>query len=302
MAMIEVEHLTRRFGRLTAVDDLSFHVEKGEILGFLGPNGAGKSTTMRILTGSLGATEGSTRVGGHDVAVDPRAVQRLIGYLPEAPPLYVDMTVRGYLRFCARLKQAPDGIGRVEEVMQRVGLAHVAHRIIGHLSKGYRQRVGVAQALVHKPSVLILDEPTSGLDPAQRVEIRDLVKELAQGDVTVVLSTHVLPEVEAICDRVLILHQGKIVAQDRLDRLATTEGVVALAVATADDDLAARLGAVPGVAAVRALERPGAYELDVERDVRADVARIAVESGLLELGLRRRGLEQIFLEATGGAP
>nr|MBX2801334.1 ABC transporter ATP-binding protein [Myxococcales bacterium] len=194
--MIRVEQLTKVYGATTAVEDLTFAVDRGEIVGFLGPNGAGKSTTMRMLCGSLGATRGRALIADIDVLERPREVKRLVGYLPEVPPLYPEMTVRAYLRFCAQLKSAPSPVQGVERVMEQVGLTDVAHRLIDHLSKGYRQRVGLAQALVHEPRVLVLDEPASGLDPAQRVEIRQLVRDLSQGDVTVVLSTHVLSEVE----------------------------------------------------------------------------------------------------------
>ena len=204
--MIKVEKLSKRYGATTAVQELSFQVPKGEVVGFLGPNGAGKTTTMRIIAGSLGATEGRVTLDGQDVFENPREVKRRIGYLPEVPPLYTDMKVRDYVRFAARLKGVDDINGAAEATIDRVGLAPVAHRIIDHLSKGFRQRCGVAQALVHNPEVLILDEPYSGLDPAQRVEIRDLLKELAQEDRTVILSTHVLGDIEAMCERVVILN------------------------------------------------------------------------------------------------
>jgi ABC-2 type transport system ATP-binding protein len=294
--MIQVEELTRTYGSLTAIDRLSFSVAKGEIVGFLGPNGAGKSTTMRILTGSLAATAGRARVGGIDVFDDPRAVKRIVGYLPEFPPLYTDMTVRDYLRFAARIKGAKDVKAAVEKSIQRVGLEKVAHRLIDHLSKGYRQRVGIAQALVHDPQVLILDEPSSGLDPAQRVEIRELVKELSEGDVTVVLSTHVLPEIEAICDRVIIIHQGRIVAQDRIDALAQAAQGVALRVQRVDDGLLAALRAVPEVREVTD-EGDGRLMVETSTDVRPAVAAAAVPYGLLELGARRK-LEDVFLQLT----
>jgi ABC-2 type transport system ATP-binding protein len=254
---------------------------------------------MRILTGSLGATAGRALIGGIDVVDDPRGVKRIVGYLPEVPPLYTEMTVRSFLRFCARIKSAKEPDAAVERVMDRVGLAPVAHRLIEHLSKGYRQRVGLAQALVHSPQVLILDEPTSGLDPAQRVEIRDLVRELAQGEVTVVLSTHVLSEVEAICDRVVIIHQGRIVAQDSVDRLAGTGTAVRLRVARPAPELVEALGAVHGVTAVKA-EEGGVVRITAASDVREQVAAIAVPHGLLEL-TGQRALEDVFLQLTGEA-
>lgn len=296
--MIQVEQLTKVYGATVAIDHLDFRVEKGEIVGFLGPNGAGKSTTMRILAGALGATDGRALVGGIDVFKDPRGVKQILGYLPEFPPLYVDMTVREYLRFCARVKHAEDPKRAVERIIERVGLAGVAHRLIDHLSKGYRQRVGLAQALVHSPQVLILDEPASGLDPAQRVEIRELVKELSKGDTTVILSTHVLPEVEAICDRVVIIHEGRIVAEDSVERLAGAGTSVALRVARPADALVTRLAAVEGVVGVEAVGE-GRYRIAAERDVREQIARVAVDHGLLELGAHR-ALEDVFLQLTRG--
>ena len=214
--MIEVQHLTKRYGPFTAVDDVSFRVERGEILGFLGPNGAGKTTTMRILTGYMPATEGNAIVAGFDVFGQPLEAKRRTGYLPETPPLYPEMDVVGYLHYVAKLKDVPRRERRdaVERAMERCGLADVRRRVIGALSKGYRQRVGIAQAIVHDPAVLILDEPTVGLDPIQIREIRDLIRDLAapregaRGH-TIVLSTHILAEVEAICRRVIIINRGR---------------------------------------------------------------------------------------------
>jgi ABC-2 type transport system ATP-binding protein len=299
MAMIEVEHLTKRFGATLAVDDISFSVQKGEIVGFLGRNGAGKTTTMRILTGSLGATEGRAMVGNVDVMERPREVKRMIGYLPEVPPLYTEMTVRGYLRFCANVKGAEKPKQAVERVIGQVGLTGVSHRIIDHLSKGYRQRVGIAQALVHDPKVLILDEPVSGLDPAQRKEIVDLIEELAQGEVTIVLSTHVLAEVEPVCDRVVIIHNGRIVAQDTVEKLADVGQNVQVTVARPGAALLARLQGVPGASAVT--ERgEGVYVVQGVGDLREQVAMAAVEAGLLEMRAEL-GLQDVFLRLTGDA-
>jgi ABC-2 type transport system ATP-binding protein len=298
--LIQVEKLTKVYGDTLAIDGLDFQVQRGEVVGFLGPNGAGKSTTMRILAGSLGATSGRALVGQIDVYKRPREVKQMVGYLPEVPPLYVDMTVRSYLRFCARLKGAAEPKKAVDSVMERVGLAAVSHRLIEHLSKGYRQRVGIAQALVHSPRVLILDEPSSGLDPAQRVEIRDLVRELANGDVTVILSTHVLSEVEAICDRVIIVNKGKIVASDRLGALAGSATAIRLSVARPDDALVEALRAVPRVNEV-GREAEGRYRIGADEDVREQLAAIAVRGGLLELSAQR-GLEEVYLKLTGGAP
>jgi ABC-2 type transport system ATP-binding protein len=218
--MIEVSHLTKRYRDLVAVDDLSFTVGKGEIIGFLGPNGAGKSTTMRILTGFVPASGGTAKVAGFDVFEQPLEVKRRIGYLPESPPVYGDMTVKAYLRFCAGLKRIPRGAVRseVERVAQAVAVEGVMDRVIGNLSKGFRQRVGLAQALLGDPEVLILDEPTVGLDPLQIREVRELVKGLA-GKHTVILSTHILPEVAMTCQKVLVLHQGRLVDYDTLDGL-----------------------------------------------------------------------------------
>ena len=224
--MIRVEHLTKRYGATTAIEDVSFEVPKGQVVGFLGPNGAGKSTTMRILTGSLGATEGRATVDGRDVFTDAREVKRRIGYLPEVPPLYPNMVVRDYVAFAGQLKGVKDPVAAAERAIARVGLGKVGHRIIEHLSKGYRQRVGLAQALVHDPEVLILDEPNSGLDPAQRVEIRDLLHDLVEDKRTIILSTHVLADIEAICRRVIIINKGRIVAEDDIERLGGEQRTV----------------------------------------------------------------------------
>ena len=220
MPTIEVQNLTKRYRDRLAVDGLTFSVNEGEILGFLGPNGAGKSTTMKILTGFLPPSEGTAKVAGFDVFEQPLEVKRRIGYLPETPPLYPEMTVRGYLRFVASLKGLP-GRGHKDEVDRVAGLTGVAHvmdRLIQNLSKGYKQRVGIAQALLGSPPVLILDEPTEGLDPTQRAEVRSLIKGLA-GKHTVILSTHILPEVTMTCEKVLIINQGRIVAYDEIRKL-----------------------------------------------------------------------------------
>jgi ABC-2 type transport system ATP-binding protein len=218
--MIEVEHLTKYYGDVRGIEDVSFKIGKGEIVGFLGPNGSGKTTTMRILTCYMPQSRGKARVAGFDVEERSMEVRKKIGYLPEHPPLYNDMTVRSYLGFCGRLrglsrKQLPE---RIQEVVRTCALGEVVDRIIGQLSKGYRQRVGLAQALIHKPEVLVLDEPTIGLDPKQNADIRSLIKSLA-GDQTIILSTHILPEVSLTCQRVIIIHQGKIVADSKLEEL-----------------------------------------------------------------------------------
>ncbi len=295
--MIEVQGLTKRYGDFVAIDDVSFQVARGEVVGFLGPNGAGKSTTMRIISGSLGASSGTAKVGGVDVAESPRKVQAMLGYAPEVPPVYTNMTVRDYVTFAATLKGVPDVQAATKKALSRVGLDGVADRLIDHLSKGYRQRVGLAQALVHDPQVLVLDEPTSGLDPAQRVEIRNLLAELAQGDRTVVLSTHVLGEIEAICSRVIIINRGRIVAQDELSRLGQPGRVVRIEVARPGPEAIAALAAVPGATAVDEME--GRYVVRGDGDLREGVARAAVPFGLLEMAGREK-LEDIYLRLTAG--
>jgi len=307
--VIEVQHLTKRYGRFTAVEDVSFRVERGEILGFLGPNGAGKTTTMRILTGYMPATEGKAAVAGYDVFEQPIEAKRRTGYLPETPPLYPDMTVREYLTFVAKITGVPSSErrSRLQTVMDRTRITDMANRMCGKLSKGYRQRVGLAQALVHNPEVLILDEPTAGLDPKQIIETRKLIKELA-GDHTIVLSTHILPEVSQTCQRVVIINKGKVVAVDTPDnltsRLRGSESMyvqVDAGSATAD----AALAQVGGVTRVqRADQRDGivGYEVESEhgRDVRRALAQTVVSNGwgLLELRPMRFSLEDVFLSLT----
>ena len=218
--MIEVQHLTKRYGDLTAVSDVSFSVASGQILGFLGPNGSGKTTTMRVITGFMPATSGTVKVVGFDVFDDSFEVRKRIGYLPESPPLYNDMTVAAYLRFVARIKGMPRAeiAAALDRAVTRCGLTKVTDRVTGHLSKGYRQRVGLAQAIIHNPAVLVLDEPTIGLDPQQIIEIRALIKELA-GSHTVILSTHILPEVAQVCEKVVIINAGRVVVEDMLANL-----------------------------------------------------------------------------------
>lgn len=294
--MIEVDKLTKVYGPARAIDQLSFSVERGEIVGFLGPNGAGKSTTMRILAGALGATSGKARIGGIDVFENPAAVKALTGYLPERPPLYTEMTVEAYLRFCARIKRVEHTEKAVDRAVERVGLLEVRHRLIDHLSKGYRQRVGIAQAIVHEPRVLILDEPASGLDPAQRVEIRRLVRELAEGDTTVILSTHVLPEVEATCNRVVIIDRGVIRKVATVAELSGAAGVT-LTVARPSQGLIDAFNAVDGVETVT--DRGGGqFEITCTGDLRESIAAVAVPAGLLQMG-PTAGLEDVFLRLTG---
>jgi ABC-2 type transport system ATP-binding protein len=307
--VIEVQHLTKRYGRVTAVQDVSFRVERGEILGFLGPNGAGKTTTMRILTGFMPATEGKAIVAGFDVFEQPIEAKRRTGYLPETPPLYPDMTVVEYLDFVGKLKGVlpADRRQRVGAVMERTRIADMADRLCGKLSKGYRQRVGLAQAIIHNPDVLILDEPTAGLDPKQIIETRELIKELA-GNHTIILSTHILPEVSQTCDRVVIINKGRVVAVDTPDNLtARLRGseTLYLQIDAGAADAAAVLGRLPGVTRVAESDRRDGvvgYEVESERghDVRRELARAVVTSGwgLLELRPMRMSLEEIFLSLT----
>ena len=320
--MIEVQHITKRYGSVTAVDDVSFRVERGEILGFLGPNGAGKTTTMRILTGYMPASEGRAMVAGYDVFNEPIEAKRRTGYLPETPPLYPDMTTREYLDFVAKIKGVPSAERkqRVATVMERTRIADMANRHCGKLSKGYRQRVGLAQALIHNPDVLILDEPTAGLDPKQIIETRGLIKSLA-GDHTIVLSTHILPEVAQTCQRVVIINKGRVVAVDTPDNLtARLKGAATMFVQVdaAGADPAAALAAVPGVTRVTSADQPRgpaaadappplaggplAFEVESEPevDVRRDLARAVVTRGwgLLELRPVRMSLEDVFLQVT----
>jgi gliding motility-associated transport system ATP-binding protein len=307
--VIEVQHLTKRYGRVTAVDDVSFRVERGEILGFLGPNGAGKTTTMRILTGYMPATEGKAIVAGFDVFDQPIEAKRRTGYLPETPPLYPDMTVNEYLQFVAKIKGvlAADRRSRVRMAMERTRIDDMADRLCSKLSKGYRQRVGLAQALIHNPEVLILDEPTAGLDPKQIIETRQLIKELA-GDHTIIISTHILPEVSQTCQRVVIINKGHVVAVDTPDNLtARLRGseTMYLQIDANGADASGVLGRLAGVTrVVESYRRDGVvgYEVESERgyDVRRDLARAVVTSGwgLLELRPMRMSLEEIFLELT----
>ncbi len=307
--MIEVQHLTKRYGPFTAVDDVSFSVGSGEILGFLGPNGAGKTTTMRVITGYMPASDGAVTVAGHDVFTAPIEAKKRTGYLPETPPLYPDMTVRDYLTFVARIKgvAAREVRSRVDDVMKRTHIADMASRHCGKLSKGYKQRVGLAQALIHNPDVLVLDEPTAGLDPKQIIEARQLIKDLG-GSHTVVLSTHILPEVSQTCQRVVIINKGKVVAVDTPDNLtARLRGseTMLLQVHAPGADVAAALAAIAGVTRAHGTPADGGLvtvEVDSERghDVRRELAAAVVTSGwgLLELRPMRMSLEDIFLSLT----
>jgi ABC-2 type transport system ATP-binding protein len=307
--VIEVQHITKRYGRVTAVDDVSFRVERGEILGFLGPNGAGKTTTMRILTGYMPPTEGKATVAGHDVFTHATEAKRRTGYLPETPPLYPDMTVREYLDFVAKIKGVPskERRERVTTVMARTHVADMSSRHCSKLSKGYRQRVGLAQALIHNPEVLILDEPTAGLDPKQIIETRDLIRSLG-GDHTIVLSTHILPEVAQTCHRVVIINRGRVVAVDTPENLtARLKGAETMYVQVdaGGGDAGSALQSIPGVTRVAVAdvkEAATGFEVESVRgtDVRREIARAIVTRGwgLLELRPMRMSLEEIFLQVT----
>ena len=311
--MIEVQHLTKRYARATVVDDVSFRVERGEILGFLGPNGAGKTTTMRILTGYIPATEGRALIAGFDVFEQPIEAKRRTGYLPETPPLYPEMTVREYLTFVARIKgvTAAERRPRVAAAIEQTSLVEVADRHCGKLSKGYRQRVGLAQAILHNPDVLILDEPTAGLDPKQILETRQLIKNLG-GTHTVILSTHILPEVSQTCQRVVIINRGRVVAVDTPDNLtARLRGAetMYLQVDALGQDAGPVLQQVAGVTSVAVADhRHGVVGFEINsqqgQDIRRELARAVVARnwGLLELRPMRMSLEEIFLSLTTEDP
>ena len=309
--MLEVKNLVKRYGNKYAVDDISFTVERGEILGFLGPNGAGKSTTMNIITGYLSSTEGTVTIDGHEILEDPIAAKSHIGYLPEQPPLYMDMTVKEYLNFMYELKKVKlPRQKHIEDICRTVKIDHVYTRLIRNLSKGYKQRVGVAQALLGSPELLILDEPTVGLDPKQIIEIRNLIKELGKNH-TVILSSHILPEVQAICERVIVINDGKIIADDTPDHLAramSNESGLAVRLEGPVTDVNNALRALPGVHSCNPLgEREKgvfAYLVEPENgaDIRRDVFRIAAEKNwpILSMKSTEMSLEEIFLKLTSG--
>ncbi|MGC8668386.1 MAG: ATP-binding cassette domain-containing protein [Chthonomonadales bacterium] len=311
--MICVEHLTKRYGAVTAVDDVTFQAQKGEILGFLGPNGAGKTTTMRILAGCLAATEGSASIAGYDTFEASLEARRNLGYLPEQIPLYSEMTVWEYLTFAAELRsvRGQELRRRMDHVLPRCGLTDVRYKTIGRLSRGYRQRLGLAQALIHNPPVLILDEPTVGLDPRQIVEVRSLIKSLAP-DHTVLLSTHILPEVSMVCSRVVIIDRGKVVAEDTPQNLTSFNRGTAFVVEVEGParQVTSVLQNAPGVARVDLLETRGsisrhriqchADDGGGSADARKGVAEAVVRSGfgLLELQPERVTLEDVFVRLT----
>ena len=304
--MIDVQHVTKCYGNTTALDDITFSINKGEIVAFLGPNGAGKTTTMRILTGFMPPTQGTVRIAGFDCLETPWEVKKHIGYLPETPPLYLELTVKEYLTFVGRIKrllpaQVPE---RIDTIIAQTGLADVRERVIGHLSRGYRQRVGLAQALLHNPPVLILDEPTTGLDPNQIIEIRELIKNLA-GSHTIILSTHMLAEATAICQRVIIIHQGRIVAVDTPEQLGTKlrkSETLSLTVKKSDPQLLEALRQIVGVIRVSQGSTSQTYVLETEmgRDIREELTKLVVTRnvGLLELKTQPLTLEDVFKVLT----
>jgi ABC-2 type transport system ATP-binding protein len=301
--MIRVEGLTKDYGARRAISDLTFEANQGEIVGFLGPNGAGKTTTMRILTGYMPPTEGTATVAGYDIVSESLEVRKRVGYLPETVPLYTDMTAFEYLKFMGDLRQLPDSEDRAEDALEMVGLEARAQSYIGSLSKGMRQRVGLAQALLHHPEVLILDEPTIGLDPGQVVEVRKIVREMGKQR-TVLLSTHILSEAQQICDRVLIINKGKIIAEDTpqnlQSRLVGSERAT-LRVRGDSDGLPKVVNKVKGVESVHAASDGGVeFQFAPGQDVRPEVAKAVIDAGydLLELRPVGMSLEEIFLELT----
>ncbi len=312
--MIEISNLTKYYGPNLAVDNISFTVEEGEILGFLGPNGAGKTTTMNILTGYLSATSGSVRINGHDILDEPHEAKQCIGYLPENPPLYLDMTAIEFLRFVADLKGVPkDQRSRhIAEIMKLVKITDVANRLVKNLSKGYRQRVGIAQALIGNPEVLVLDEPTVGLDPKQIIEIRNLIKELGKKH-TVILSSHILPEVSAVCDRIIIISRGRIAAvstTENLSRQFSKSTKFRVSVEGPSKDILHKLRLIPGVrnAAIVGDRVSGVSSLDLESEADTDVRKqvfyeMARNSWpILEMRSMDPTLEDIFLQVTSETP
>lgn len=309
--MIEVKNLTKRYGANVALDNVSFSVEEGEILGFLGPNGAGKSTTMNIVTGYLSSTEGAVTVGGYDILENPNEAKKLIGYLPEIPPLYMDMTVKEYLNFMYDLKKVTlPREKHIQEICRLVKIQNVYKRLIGNLSKGYKQRVGIAQALLGNPPVLILDEPTVGLDPKQIIEIRKLIKDLGRNH-TVILSSHILPEVQAVCERVIIINNGKLVADGATDRLAhdlSNDHRLIIRVAGPENEVTHALSGMAHMKEVVCYgeKEPGVLEFSIETkmdyDVRRDLFALLTRKGWPLMALRTTDLtlEDVFLRLTSG--
>ena len=296
---IEVKHLTKFFGEQAAVNDISFEIGKGEIVAFLGPNGAGKSTTMKMITGYIPASSGSIKVNGITVDVDDLETRKIIGYLPENNPLYLDMYVKEYLHFVGSIYKIKDLKNRVNEMIQMVGLELEQHKKIGALSKGYKQRVGLAQAFIHDPQVLILDEPTSGLDPNQLVEIRELIKTIGK-EKTIMLSTHIMQEVEAICDRVIIINKGKIVANNNQQALDSSPEVQTIYIEFEGAVSSQLLSKIPGVTTVKALDNGWLIEGVTDQDLRKNVSKKAQEAGwlIMTLKLEKKSLEAVFKELT----
>ena len=311
--MIEVKNLTKRYGNHTAVSDLSFNIEKGKIYGFLGPNGAGKSTTMNIMTGCLAATEGEVRVGGYDIFKEAQEAKKLIGYLPERPPLYPDRTIREYLTFVARAKKVPakEIPQEIERVMKVTRIVDVADRIIKHLSKGYQQRVGIAQAILGNPEVIILDEPTVGLDPKQIIEIRDMIKQLGRNH-TVILSSHILSEVQAICQTVMIISKGKLVACDsprNLEKMFSASVTVELLAEATKSEIRSILSGIGHIIGTEIREREDGRcsvrlrvnATDDEQLCRDIFAAFSMAGKvLLQMNTAKASLEDIFIELTDG--
>lgn len=306
--MIEVRNLVKKYGSHLAVDHLSFVVEKGQIYGFLGPNGAGKSTTMNIMTGYLGATEGEVLVNGHNMLKEPEEAKRLIGYLPEIPPLYTDMTVEEYLKFAAELKKVKRAeiASQVEQVMERIKLTDVRHRLIRNLSKGYKQRVGLAQAVLGFPEIIILDEPTVGLDPMQIIEIRQLIRELAK-EHTVILSSHILAEVREVCDYVMIISKGKLVASDtpdHLEHLIEGEETLELEVKGSRRQAESILSGISGVKEARCEEQGGMTSIQIQvadhQEIREELFYAFAEEKcpIYRMQISKATLEDVFLELT----
>ncbi|MHB8622183.1 MAG: ABC transporter ATP-binding protein [Sulfuricaulis sp.] len=300
--LVEVKNLTRFYGTLQAVKDVSFSIRQGEVLGFLGPNGAGKTTTMQIISGNLAPSAGSVTIAGHDLLEDPRAAKTAIGYLPESPPLYRDLTVDEYLDYCAALNRIPRAKRKQmrENAKNRCGLHDTGRRLIGNLSKGFQQRVGIAQAIIHLPPVVILDEPTVGLDPIQIREIRTLIRELGK-EHGVILSTHILPEVQSTCDHVQIINKGELVLSESIEGLEHQMKSVSLTVAFRHPPAPEVLEKLSGVKSVRSEKNGRIHVFHVpERDPTDEILRLAVENswGLYEIRPGRLSLEQVFLELT----
>ncbi len=297
---VSVKNLTKIYGSQKAVNDISFNAGKGEVLGFLGPNGAGKTTTMKILTCFIPQTEGTAEVCGHDVEADPMAVRELIGYLPEHNPIYKDMYVKEYLGFVGGLHKLKNRKKRIDEMIEMTGLGKEQHKLIGALSKGYRQRVGLAQAMLHDPEVLILDEPTSGLDPNQLVEIRSLIKQIGEKK-TVIFSTHIMQEVQALCNRVLIINNGKIVANDPIEQLQNR--ISGESIVTVEFNKLVKPEAISKIRHVKRVEQlKNQLKVisDNDKDVRGDLFRYAVENKLILLEMRKEvfSVENVFQELT----